>query len=79
MERTIYVVQPYVRSPSGPAKGHVRRLLSRDAALRAARAYRGSALGVAVFSVTGNPEADYWREPVLVAQAGTVPTLEASR
>jgi hypothetical protein len=73
MERTIFVVQPYVRAPSGVAKGHVRRLLSRDAAIRAARAYRGAALGVAVYSVTGNPDADFWREPVLIARSGQVP------
>lgn len=73
MERTIFCVQPYVETPHGLAPGHLRRLLSRDAALRAARAFRGSAAGVVVYSVTGSPEADFWQEPVLLARAGTVP------
>jgi hypothetical protein len=73
MERMIFVVQPYVETREGLAKGHVRRLLSREAAIRAARSYRGAAAGVTVYSVTGNPDADYWREPVLIAQSGQVP------
>lgn len=68
------MVQPYVATRAGLAKGHVRRLLTRDAAIRAARCFRGSASGVDVFSVTGNPDADYWREPVLIARSGVTPT-----
>lgn len=73
MVRTIYCVQPYVRSAGKLAKGHLRRLLSRDAAIRAARAMRGQAAGVVVFRVVGSWEADYWSDPLLIAKAGEVP------
>lgn len=73
MVRTIYCVQPFVRSAGRLVRGHMRRLLSCDAAIRAARAERGLAAGVAVYRVTGQWEADYWSEPVLIAQAGEVP------
>lgn len=78
MERTIFCVQPYHETVLGLQPGHMRRLLSREAALRAARGLRGSAAGVVVYSVTGSAEADYWREPRLLARAGAVPR-EASR
>lgn len=73
MERTIFCVQPFVVTASGLQPGHMRRLLSREAAMRAAKAERGNAAGVIVYSVTGSPEADYWRDPVLLAKAGAVP------
>lgn len=76
MVRTIFCVQPYQRSAGRLVKGHLRRLLSRDAAIRAARAHRGQAAGVVVYSVTGSAEADYWSEPLVIAQAGDVPALE---
>lgn len=77
MVRTIYCVQPYVRSAGRLAKGHMRRLLSRDAAIRAAQCMKGQAAGVVVFRVTGSWEADYWSDPVLVARAGDVPAEAA--
>lgn len=73
MERTIFCVQPYVATAVGLQPGHLRRLLSRDAAMQAARAEKGSAAGVIVYSVTGCAEADFWREPVMIARAGLVP------
>lgn len=73
MERTIFCVQPYVRSRGELAKGHMRRLLSRDAAIRAARACRGEAAGVVVYQVRGCPEADYWSDPVMIARSGETP------
>lgn len=77
MERTIYCVQPYVRSAGRLAKGHLRRLLSREAAIRAARAEKGHSAGVVVYRVTGRWEADYWSDPVLIALAGDVPAEAA--
>lgn len=77
MFRTIYCVQPYVRSGGRLDKGHMRRLLSRDAAIRAARGMRGLAAGVVVFRVSGCWEADFWSDPVLIARAGEVPTEAA--
>lgn len=71
MERTIFCVQPYRRGADGLRKGHMRRLLSREAAIKAARAMRGCEEGVVVFRVTGSD--DYWSEPVLIARAGDVP------
>jgi hypothetical protein len=49
----------------------MRRLLSREAAIKAARSMRGCEEGVVVFRVTGSD--DYWSEPVLIARAGDVP------
>lgn len=77
MMRTIYCVQPYAKSAGRLVQGHLRRLLSRDAAIRAARAYRGAAAGVVVYSVTGCPEADFWGDPILIAASGDVP-IEAT-
>lgn len=73
MLRTIYCVQPYTRSAGKLAKGHLRRLLSREAAIRAAKAMRGQAAGVVVFRIVGSWEADYWSDPHLIARAGDVP------
>ncbi len=73
MVRTIYCVQPYRRTAGRLVKCDLRRLLSQDAALRAARAMKGAADGVVVFVVFGSPEADYWSEPRLIAKAGDVP------
>lgn len=75
MERTIFCVQPYRRGADGLRKGHLRRLLSREAAIKAARALRGCESGVVVFRVTGSPDADYWSVPVLIGRAGDVPDL----
>lgn len=75
--QTIYCVQPFVRSAGRLAKGHMRRLLSRDAAIRAARGLKGHAAGVVVYRVTGHWEADYWTDPVLIASAGEVPAEAA--
>lgn len=71
--RTIYCVQPFQRSAGRLVPGHMRRLLSSDAAIRAARCYKGVAAGVVVFRVTGSAEADYWSDPVVIARAGQVP------
>lgn len=78
MMRTIYCVQPYQRSDGRLVKDHMRRLLSRDAAIRAAQACKGLAVGVVVYRVTGSPEMDFWSDPVLIARAGDVPA-EARR
>lgn len=75
MERTIFCVQPYRMTADGLQKGHMRRLLSADAALSAARAMRHHESGVVVYRVTGSPDADYWSSPVLIARAGAVPDL----
>ena len=73
MMRTIYCVQPYQKSAGRLVHGHMRRLLSRDAAIRAAQACKGLAAGVVVYRVTGSPEADFWMEPVMIARSGQVP------
>lgn len=75
MERTIFCVQPYRRTADGLQKGHMRRLLSAGAALRAARAMRHHESGVIVYRVTGSADADYWSTPVLIGRAGDVPDL----
>ncbi|QBX38646.1 hypothetical protein E4M02_11025 [Brevundimonas sp. S30B] len=75
--RTIYCVQPFQRSAGRLVRGHMRRLLSRDAAIRVARSCKGAAAGVVVFRVTGSAEADYWSDPVLIARAGEVPAEAA--
>lgn len=74
MMRTIFCVQPYLRREGRLVKGDLRRLLSREAAIRAARATKGCAAGVVVFRVLGSAEADYWTEPALIAKAGEVPS-----
>lgn len=78
MVRTIFCVQPYVRSGGRLAKGHMRRLLSRDAAIRAARCMKGQAAGVVVYRVSGCWEVDFWSEPILIARAGDVPPIEVA-
>ncbi|GAA0212628.1 hypothetical protein GCM10009081_29150 [Brevundimonas nasdae] len=77
MMRTIYCVQPYQRSAGRLVQGHMRRLLSRDAAIRAAQACKGMAAGVVVYRVTGSPEADFWMDPVMIARSGEVPAEAA--
>lgn len=77
MMRTIFCVLPYRKSGDRLERGHMRRLLSREAAIRAARAEKGQVAGVVVFRVTGAPEADYWSEPVIIARVGEVPAEAA--
>lgn len=73
MERTIFCVQPYRRGADGLRKGHLRRLLSRDAALSAARVMARYECGVIVYRVTGRTGADFWGDPVVIAKAGDTP------
>lgn len=74
-EQTIYCVQPYWRDGMKLAHGDLRQFRTEGEARRAAeRAYRRNA-GVVVYSVTGSPEFDAWRQPRKVMSIGAVPPL----
>jgi hypothetical protein len=72
---TVYCVQSFWRDRHKLSAGRLRQYRDRDVALTAARALRVRDAGVVVFSVRGNPEADYWEEPRLLATFGETPEL----
>lgn len=49
------------------------RYWSAVAAIRAARGAARRAAAVRVYSVRGNPEVDYWEEPIVLATYGSPP------
>lgn len=75
-EKTIYCAQPFWRRAGRLIPGEPLQFIDRERAAEGARILTlGSADGVAVFSLTGDPAADYWAEPVLLAKVGQVPPL----
>ena len=72
---TVYCVQSFWRDRRKLAAGRLRQFKNEaDARMAGESASRRDA-GVIVFAITGNPEADYWDEPRLLASYGDVPDL----
>ena len=67
---TIFCVQAYWRDRLKLAKGRWEQFTSMEAALRAGKAALGRAPAVVVYRVRGNPEADYWEAPIVLAALG---------
>jgi len=73
---TIYCMQPFWRAgPSKLARGDMRQFLCETAAVMAGEAASRCQAGALVYSVTGNPDFDYWTAPRFVAAIGEVPPI----
>lgn len=72
---TIYCVQAYWFDGRKPAHGALKECATEERALALGRRLSRRHYGVMVFSVTGNPEADYWRSPKVLKTYGVVPAV----
>lgn len=73
MSKTIYCAQPFWHRERGLAPGLVHQFMTEERAVAGGQILAGGAAGVAVFSLTGDPDVDYWGEPVLIATIGVTP------
>lgn len=70
---TLYCVQTYWDARSKLAVGVLKECVTEEKALALGRRLARRHTGVVVFAVTGNPEADYWAEPLILAAHGRTP------
>lgn len=67
---SVFCVQAYWNDRGKLAEGRLQQFGSMEAALRAGKVAARRAAAVCVFRVRGNPEADYWEDPVTLAKYG---------
>lgn len=73
---TVYCVQPFCRAGASKlASGDLRQFEAEHVALRAGHIAAIKQGGAIVYSVAGDPEADHWESPRLVASMGDVPEI----
>lgn len=77
-QETRFCVQPYVRRQGSLVAGEAVRFREQQPAFAAARRMRRRVAGVEVYSVTGWPVQDMWREPVLLVRLGETPAVLAA-
>jgi hypothetical protein len=75
MSKTIYCAQPFWRRGNDLAAGQVHQFMTEEWARAGGKILAGSADGVAVFSLTGEPDVDYWGEPVMIVAFGETPQV----
>ena len=75
--KTIYCAQAFWRPRGRLEGGQVHQFLDEGRALEGGEILAKSAPGAAVFSLTGEPDVDYWEEPKLLATWGDVPAADA--
>jgi hypothetical protein len=68
--KTVFLVQPYWFDGRRLARGPVEQYRTLAEARRAAERLYLNHAGVEVFSVSGNPEFDAWRDPEVVWAVG---------
>lgn len=74
--KTIYCAQAFWWRSHGLEGGEVYQFRTSERALAGGEILSRSAPGVAVFSLTGEPDVDYWDEPILLWSIGSVPRLD---
>lgn len=72
---TFYCAQAFWRDRQKLAQGKFKQFRTEREATATAEIWAKRQVGVVVYAVTGNPEADYWNEPRIVATFGEVPPL----
>lgn len=73
---TVYCVETYWRaSPRRLERGQLRQFGDRESALHAAAAMARRRPGVLVYSVAGEPVADIWQRPRVIARFGDAPAI----
>lgn len=73
--KTIYIAQTFKKAGRRLVEDQRREFPREDDARRWAESRMGSMLGVSVVKVEGEPEFDYWDEPVVVFSHGDTPEL----
>lgn len=75
-EKTIYCAQAFWRRMGRLCGGQVHHFSTKERAITGGEALFTGAHGVAVFSVTGYPDADLWDEPTMIQALGDVPSMD---
>ena len=76
-KKIIYCAQPFWNDGWEVRPGEVCQFSTLERAMEGARILGTTAPGVAVFSLTGHPDADDWDEPVLIETFGCAPAIAA--
>jgi hypothetical protein len=71
--KTIYCAQAFWRRGGRLQGGQIHQFLNAERAMEGGEILAAGADGAAVFSLTGEPDVDYWDEPVLLATFGNAP------
>ncbi|WP_341020946.1 hypothetical protein [Brevundimonas diminuta] len=74
--KTIYCAQAFWRRQGRLWGGQVHQFLNRDRAIEGGQALFNGAYGVAVFSVVGYPDTDFWGDPLMIEVFGEVPPVD---
>lgn len=74
--KTIYCAQAFWRREGRLVGGEVRQFLNEDRARQGGEILLTGADGVAVFSMEGHPDEDFWEEPRLIEVMGDAPTTD---
>lgn len=75
--KTIYCARAFWKTQSGLEGGRVHQFLTPERAMEGGAILAKSADGVAVFSLTGEPDTDYWDEPKIIERLGDAPRGDA--
>lgn len=75
--KTIYCAQQFWRRSEKLEGGVVHQFTSAERAVEGAIILAGGADGVAVYSLTGEPDVDYWDEPTMIMTFGDLPEAPA--
>ncbi|KQS55934.1 hypothetical protein ASG17_07740 [Brevundimonas sp. Leaf363] len=73
--KKIYCAQGFWARSGRLEAGEVHQFLNAERALEGADIIARSADGAAAFSLTGEPDVDFWDEPVILASFGTCPRV----
>lgn len=71
--KTIYCAQAFWLRSGRLEPGQVHQFLNADRAREGGQILAASADGAAVFSLTGEPDVDFWDEPTLIESHGLAP------
>lgn len=71
--KTVYCVQTFTGQKGRSEKGKLRQFASEPDAIDAGRGLADRASGVLVYKVMGEPDFDWWDEPVVIESHGRVP------
>ena len=74
---TIYCVETFWKSAKRWERAQLRQFGDESEARQTGKALSARMPGVLVYSVTGEPSADYWEDPAIIARYGDVPAEAA--
>lgn len=73
--RTVYCVQDYAKDGEGFVRGRLREFGSMSEALDAMARRRVKRGGMVAFYVEGEPDFEWWSDPMVLASVGNVPKI----